>query len=209
MRSEGSAPGLTLRQSVSIPLENNANAGEFCTFDGFQREEEHFAVRFPGLNSRSASTLSPLVRIHSECVTGDAFGSVRCDCGLQLQEAIRTLSAEGGYILYLRQEGRGIGFVAKMDAYRQQDLGFDTYEANAILGHAEDDRSYAPAAAMLQALGEMRIRLLTNNPCKVKQLQDLGVDIEDVVPTGVYVTDHNRKYLESKRLRHGHTLGEL
>lgn len=190
------------RESVDIPLENAAKVGTFHTFDGFPPTEEHFAIGFDGTEDGAA----PLVRIHSECVTGDVFGSQRCDCGHQLMEAVRVLSEAGGYILYMRQEGRGIGLVAKIDAYRQQDLGYDTFAANKVLGYPEDARSFAPAAAILRALGVERIRLLTNNPEKVRQIRQYGITVEEVVPTGVYLGLNNRRYLEAKRLQHGHQI---
>ena len=123
---------------------------------------------------RPGAARLPLVRLHSECLTGDVFGSQRCDCGPQLREAIERITERGGYVLYLRQEGRGIGLYAKLDAYALQDAGLDTYQANLALGHAEDERDYTPAAQMLLALGASRVALLTNNPDKVEQLRDLG-----------------------------------
>ena len=110
----------------------------------------------------------PLVRPHSECLTGDVFGSQRCDCGPQLREAVERIAEAGGYLLYLRQEGRGIGLYAKLDAYALQDTGLDTYEANVALGHGEDERSYLVAAQMLHALGVSRVALLSNNPDKAR-----------------------------------------
>jgi GTP cyclohydrolase II len=136
--------------------------------------------------------------LHSECLTGDVFGSQRCDCGLQLNEAIEKLSEEGGYLLYLRQEGRGIGLYAKIEAYLLQTAGLDTFEANERLGFGDDERNYRCAAEMLCALGVKRIRLLTNNPDKVRQLVAFGIDVVATVPTGVYVNQHNREYLRAK-----------
>ncbi|TDF35642.1 GTP cyclohydrolase II RibA [Alteromonadaceae bacterium M269] len=194
---------LKIRERVEIPIRNAHRIGKIYTFDGFKNNEEHFAVRF---EVEEKDKQSPLVRLHSECVTGDVFGSLRCDCGPQLNEAIETLSNLGGYILYLRQEGRGIGFAAKMDAYKQQDLGFDTYEANTSLGYPEDARDFSPAAEMLKALGLKRIRLLTNNPDKVSQLKSYGIEVDSMVPTGVYVCHSNRKYLETKQSQHNHKI---
>ena len=148
----------------------------------------------------------PLVRLHSECLTGDVFGSERCDCGPQLREAVEQIAAAGGFLLYLRQEGRGIGLYAKLDAYALQDAGLDTYEANLALGHGEDEREYAAAAQMLGALGVTRVRLLSNNPDKAAQLTALGIDVTEQLPTGVHLSQANHRYLTAKRDHTGHTL---
>jgi GTP cyclohydrolase II len=147
-----------------------------------------------------------LIRPHSECLTGDVFGSERCDCGPQLREAVERITAVGGYLLYLRQEGRGIGLYSKLDAYALQDAGADTYEANLALGHREDERSYVAAAQMLHALGVSRVALLSNNPDKARQLWSCGVTVVAQVPTGVYVSAANHRYLETKARRGRHTL---
>ena len=125
----------------------------------------------------------PLIRPHSECLTGDVFGSQRCDCGPQLREAVERIADAGGYLLYLRQEGRGIGLYSKLEAYALQDTGIDTYEANLALGHREDERSYVAAAQMLHALGVSRVALLSNNPDKARQLRSCGVTVVAQVPT--------------------------
>jgi GTP cyclohydrolase II len=148
----------------------------------------------------------PLVRLHSECLTGDVFGSQRCDCGPQLREAVERIADSGGFLLYLRQEGRGIGLYAKLDAYALQDGGLDTYEANLALGHSEDERSYMAAAQMLQALGVPRIALLSNNPDKARQLRRFAVTVTARVPTGVHLSAANASYLATKARRGGHTL---
>src|SRR4029079_7056256 len=119
----------------------------------------------------------PLIRPHSECLTGDVFGSQRCDCGPQLREAVERIAGAGGYLLYLRQEGRGIGLYSKLEAYALQDAGIDTYDANIALGHREDERSYVAAAQMLHALGVVRVALLSNNPDKARQLRSCGVTV--------------------------------
>ena len=171
------------------------------TFDGLVDGREHLAL---GLGDRRCAQLSearsypPLVRLHSECLTGDAFGSQRCDCGPQLREAVERISEVGGYLLYLRQEGRGIGLYAKLDAYVLQDGGLDTYEANLALGYGEDERDYTVAAQMLTALGERRVDLLSNNPDKAEQLAGLGVTVAARVPTGVHLSPVNRSYLDAK-----------
>ncbi len=148
----------------------------------------------------------PLVRPHSECLTGDVFGSRRCDCGPQLREAVERIAEAGGYLLYLRQEGRGIGLYSKIEAYALQDSGIDTYDANLALGHEVDERSYVAAAQMLRALGVSRIALLSNNPDKGRQLRSCGLTIVEEVPTGVYVSAANHRYLETKARRGRHTL---
>ena len=149
---------------------------------------------------------TPLVRVHSECLTGDVLGSERCDCGPQLREALERIDREGGFLLYLRQEGRGIGLYAKLEAYRLQDAGLDTYAANRALGHPEDGRDYTVAAQMLAALGVRRVRLLSNNPDKADQLERLGVTVVEHVPTGVHLTAANRGYLAAKVRHRSHGL---
>jgi GTP cyclohydrolase II len=146
-----------------------------------------------------------LVRVHSECLTGDVFGSQRCDCGPQLREAVERIADSGGFLMYLRQEGRGIGLYAKLDAYALQDTGLDTYEANVALGHGEDERSYLAAAQMLITLGVSRVDLLSNNPDKVRQLRRCGVTIAEQVPTSVHVSPTNGRYLATKARRGAHT----
>ena len=147
----------------------------------------------------------PLVRLHSECLTGDVFGSLKCDCGPQLKEALRIIGASGGgVLLYLRQEGRGIGLANKLRAYALQDRGLDTVEANRRLGFADDERDYAHAAAMLRALGIDRVRLLTNNPAKVAGLEAAGIAVVERVPHHMPANPHNADYLATKRKKSGH-----
>ncbi|HEX5011292.1 MAG TPA: 3,4-dihydroxy-2-butanone-4-phosphate synthase, partial [Planctomycetota bacterium] len=147
-----------------------------------------------------------LVRVHSECLTGDVLGSERCDCGPQLDEALRRIAHSGGYLLYLRQEGRGIGLYAKLDAYVLQDTGLDTYDANVALGFDPDGRTYAAAAQMLHALGVREVDLLTNNPDKVAQLEANGVRVRQRVPTALHLSHANGRYLATKAERGGHEL---
>ena len=155
---------------------------------------------------RPAAAGLPLVRLHSECLTGDVFGSQRCDCGPQLREAVERITKHGGYVLYLRQEGRGIGLYDKLDAYALQDRGLDTYDANLALGHRADERDYTSAAQMLHALGANRIGLLSNNPDKGAQLARLGITIAKRVPTALHLTGTNAAYLATKARRGGHDL---
>jgi len=146
-----------------------------------------------------------LTRLHSECFTGDLLGSLRCDCGDQLRGAIKEIGERGaGILLYMAQEGRGIGLVNKLRAYTLQDAGFDTMEANEQLGFDDDERIYLPAAAMLRQLGFSQVRLMTNNPAKVEALSRHGVAVVERVPHVFPSNDHNRSYLEAKRIKGGH-----
>jgi GTP cyclohydrolase II len=204
-------PTATIRTQVELPLrfaDGYAADARVFTFEGLVDDREHLAF---ALGDRTAphpvdKRRVPLVRPHSECLTGDVFGSERCDCGPQLREAVERIVAAGGYLLYLRQEGRGIGLYSKLDAYALQDAGADTYEANLALGHGEDQRSYLAAAQMLHALGVSRVALLSNNPDKARQLRSYGVTVVEQVPTAVYMSAANRHYLETKARRGGHTL---
>ncbi|WP_037498716.1 GTP cyclohydrolase II [Sphingomonas jaspsi] len=147
----------------------------------------------------------PLVRLHSECLTGDVFGSLKCDCGPQLKEALRIIGQEGGgVLLYLRQEGRGIGLANKLRAYALQDRGLDTVDANRRLGFADDERDYAMAAAMLRALHIDAVRLLTNNPNKVAGLEREGISVFERVGHHMPTNPHNADYIATKKARSGH-----
>jgi GTP cyclohydrolase II len=205
-------PTATIRTQMPLPLrfaDGYATTARVFSFDGLADGREHVAF---GLGDRAAAVTSagraavPLVRPHSECLTGDVFGSQRCDCGPQLREAVERIADSGGYLLYLRQEGRGIGLSAKLDAYALQDAGLDTYEANLALGHREDERSYLVAAQMLRALGVKRVALLSNNPDKAGQLRRFGVTVEALVPTGVHLSATNARYLATKAGRGAHIL---
>ena len=166
-------PRATIRTQVTIPLrlaDGYATTARAFTFDGLVDGREHLALGFGSSARRPMrhdAGRPTLVRLHSECLTGDVLGSERCDCGPQLREAVGRLDRAGGYLLYLRQEGRGIGLYAKLDAYQLQSEGLDTYAANVALGYAADERDYAAAAQMLLALGLPAVRLLSNNPDKV------------------------------------------
>ena len=149
----------------------------------------------------------PLVRMHSECLTGDVFGSQRCDCGSQLHRAMAMVAEEGrGAVLYLRQEGRGIGLAHKIHAYALQEAGLDTVEANERLGFDPDLRDYSAAAHMLRDLGATRIRLLTNNPHKVEELEKYGITVAERIPLQIPPGAHNERYLRAKRDKLGHLL---
>jgi len=148
-----------------------------------------------------------LVRVHSECLTGDAFGSLRCDCGPQLDSALRQIAERGwGALIYLRQEGRGIGLHAKIQAYHLQDHGADTLDANLKLGLPADARNYEIAAEILQSIGVNRISLLSNNPDKVQQLENHGINVEERMPLLAGIGDQNRGYLKTKLERMGHEI---
>lgn len=150
----------------------------------------------------------PLVRIHSQCLTGDVFGSLRCDCRQQLEMALAMIAAEGaGILLYEQQEGRGIGLMAKLQAYELQDRGLDTVQANEELGFKADHREFALPAGMLKALGVDRVRLLSNNPQKVAALQAAGIKVTERVPCEVEPHAHAENYLKTKREKLGHLLG--
>jgi GTP cyclohydrolase II len=193
----------TIRTRVELPLRfadgYATNAGVY-SFDGLVDGREHLAFAL------GSGTDVPLIRPHSECLTGDVFGSQRCDCGPQLREAVERIAEAGGYLLYLRQEGRGIGLYSKLEAYALQDTGVDTYDANLALGHGEDERSYVVAAQMLQALGVSRVALLSNNPDKARQLSSYGITVASQVRTGVHVSAANVRYLETKARRGQHLI---
>lgn len=194
-----------MRRQVLVPLRlgDFVTPARLITFHGLADGREHLAI---GLGQPGRV---PLVRPHSECLTGDVLGSARCDCGPQLREAVERIADVGGYLLYLRQEGRGIGLYDKLDAYALQDQGLDTYDANLALGHDEDERDYTVAAQMLRAMGVSSIALLSNNPDKRNQLQDNGIDIAFEVPTGVHQSELNARYLATKRDRGGHRLRDV
>ncbi len=202
----GAAPrAAAVRRRIRLPLrfaDGYSTTATVVSFTGLADAREHVALE---LGSPAPGAL-PLVRVHSECLTGDVFGSQRCDCGPQLREAAELITGRGGYLLYLRQEGRGIGLYDKLDAYALQDRGLDTYDANLALGHRADERDYTSAAQMLHALGASRIALLSNNPDKGAQLGRLGITIGEHVPTALHLTGANAAYLETKARRGGHQL---
>ena len=203
---DAQAGALKRVSEASVPLEDapDARVVAFRTGEG---GIEHLAI-LVGRPEDAASDRPPLVRVHSECFTGDLLGSLRCDCGPQLRTALRRMQEEGaGAVLYLAQEGRGIGLVNKLRAYALQDRGLDTLDANRALGWEADERSFLVAATMLRQLGIPRIRLLTNNPDKMAGLLSCGVDVvarEALVVPANGVNDH---YLATKARRFGHLLG--
>lgn len=198
----GAAPPATVRTRIALPirLAGVDTIADVVSFAGLTDDGEHLAVVLG-----SPGTV-PLVRVHSECLTGDVLGSRRCDCGPQLRESVERITAAGGYLLYLRQEGRGIGLYAKLDAYALQDHGLDTYDANLALGYAEDARDYTVAAQMLRALGVESLALLSNNPDKADQLEACGLRVVDRVPTAVHLSTANGRYLAAKAGRGAHRL---
>jgi GTP cyclohydrolase II len=206
-------PEASVRRQVPLPLRTSdgfVTQAQLFTFDGLVDGKEHLAF---GLGDwqrsrRRAAAGGPgiLVRPHSECLTGDVFGSQRCDCGPQLREALERLSEAGGLLLYLRQEGRGIGLYDKLDAYALQDRGLDTYQANLALGRGEDERDYTVAAQMLYALRVTRVALLSNNPDKAAQLDRMAVDVAERVPTELHLSSANTRYLAAKASHGEHTL---
>ena len=148
-----------------------------------------------------------LTRIHSSCLTGDALGSLRCDCGPQLEAALMMIEKKGtGVLIYMQQEGRGIGLTNKIRAYQLQDKGLDTYDANVHLGFQPDERDYELSAAMIQKLGVRSVRLLTNNPEKVSGIEKFNIHVTEQVPLELPANVHNRRYLETKRDRFGHDI---
>ncbi|MFT8736429.1 MAG: GTP cyclohydrolase II [Zymomonas mobilis] len=182
--------GKAIENSQIVAFRNNADA------------VEHVAVIIGHPDGQP-----PVVRLHSECLTGDVFGSLKCDCGPQLHQALRIMDNSGyGILLYLRQEGRGIGLINKLRAYSLQDQGFDTVDANVRLGFVNDARDFRLAAQMLQELEVKQIRLLTNNPDKVQGLKNAGIDVVERLPLKIEPNPHNQAYLETKRDRSGHQL---
>ncbi|RBP62539.1 3,4-dihydroxy 2-butanone 4-phosphate synthase/GTP cyclohydrolase II [Brevibacterium sanguinis] len=197
-----------LPAEVPLPTKYGTFTARAFTVDG----HDHLGV-YTGLDlenasrSDSGSAPAPLVRVHSECLTGDVFGSYRCDCGEQLELALSLIAEQGGAVVYLTgHEGRGIGLSNKIKAYALQDSGLDTVEANLRLGFYDDVRDYRAAAEFLHALGLTRIRLLTNNPEKTHALEALGITVEAVVPIEIPARPENSKYLATKRNRMHHTL---
>jgi GTP cyclohydrolase II len=188
------------RRLAGANLPTRYGTFEVFVYDTPERKE-HVALALGAIDDGEAV----LVRVHSECLTGDVFGSSRCDCGEQLADSLRLLQEQGrGVLLYLRQEGRGIGLANKISAYALQERGLDTVEANLALGLPEDGRDYRVAAEMLFELGVRRARLLTNNPAKVEGLERHGLEVVERVPLGITPNPSNLGYLRTKREKMGH-----
>lgn len=197
---DGLSATLTQVSSAHVPLKLAEDA-RVLAFRPRYGTVEHLAICI----GQPEKQPSPLVRLHSSCVTGDILGSMRCDCGDQLQEAIARVAEEGhGVVLYMSQEGRGIGIVNKLRAYRLQDAGLDTLDANEEMGFAADEREFNAAAHILMLLGIRKVRLLSNNPDKVAQLEQCGVQVTERVSLSLPANVHNQRYLDTKEKRCGH-----
>jgi 3,4-dihydroxy 2-butanone 4-phosphate synthase/GTP cyclohydrolase II len=190
---------ISIAATSVIPLPSH---GDFSmtVFNNSLDDAEHFILTKPLVSGYSV----PLVRIHSECITGDVFGSCKCDCGLQLQQSLALIAAQGGVLIYLRQEGRGIGLANKLRAYALQAEGFDTVDANLALGFPADSRDYAIAFQILKYNHINTLRLLTNNPKKIEAIEKYGLTISERIPLTVPVSQANRSYLKTKQVKLGH-----
>jgi GTP cyclohydrolase II len=201
--SFAAAADLRIASRAKLPS-RFAEKAEIVAFRSAGDAAEHVALL---IGDPSASPAPPLVRIHSECLTGDVLGSLKCDCGPQLSDAMAAIAASGwGILLYLRQEGRGIGLVNKLRAYALQDQGFDTVDSNLRLGFDDDERDFSVAAHMLERLSQEEVRLLTNNPKKAAGLEAAGIRVMELVPLRSGANPHNLDYLATKRRRSGHQL---
>jgi 3,4-dihydroxy 2-butanone 4-phosphate synthase / GTP cyclohydrolase II len=205
---------LVERRVSGVPLPTEFGEFKIHLYRSLADDKEHIAMTYnwpeapegPG-DAMPANNDPVTVRVHSECFTGDVLGSLRCDCGSQLHSAMRQISVTGkGVVLYMRQEGRGIGLEKKLEAYKLQDEGFDTVDANEKLGYPPDMREYGVGAQILHDLGVRRMRLLTNNPKKLAGLKGYGLEIIEQLPISTEPHEHNRRYLETKRDRMGHLL---
>lgn len=200
--ANNAANALTLVSEARVPLEYVEHA-KVLAFRPQHGGIEHLAIVIGDVDVNSPV----LIRLHSECFTGDLLGSLRCDCGSQLRGAIEVMATNGsGILLYLAQEGRGIGLVNKLRAYQLQDVGHDTVDANLQLGFDSDERNYSPAAAMLKLLGVSRVKLMTNNPTKLEALSAWGVEVTERVPHAYPANPHNAHYLQTKVMKSGHLI---
>jgi 3,4-dihydroxy 2-butanone 4-phosphate synthase/GTP cyclohydrolase II len=194
---------VNLQLTTTLQTRLPTHSGDFLLhyFRTNQDDKEHLAL----VKGKVALQENVPVRVHSECITGDVFGSRRCDCGEQLTQAMQYIEYAGcGIVIYLRQEGRGIGLFQKLQAYNLQDAGMDTVDANLALGHLADEREYDVAAIILKALQVNSVALLTNNPSKIAALQKLGVDVTTRLPLQVIANDENADYLKTKATKMAH-----
>ena len=202
--SPAASPQITFEVETTVPTRHGTFA--FRAYRDIVTGADHVAVVATGPDGRAPGD-GALVRVHSECLTGEAFGSLKCECGPQLDAALDTIHEHGGVVVYLRgHEGRGIGLIDKLRAYRLQEDGLDTLDANLALGLPADSRQYGAAADVLRDLGIHEIRLLSNNPEKSRQLVEHGIAVSELVPLVVGVGTFNEGYLDTKRDRMGHQL---
>ncbi len=193
----------TIHRQVAARIPTRHGTFQLVLFSGTPDGKEHMALVMGEVQGRDNVT----VRVHSECFTGDVLGSLRCDCGEQLERAMQMIAKAGqGVILYLRQEGRGIGLLDKLRAYNLQDEGLDTVEANLRLGHQADERDYTVAALMLKDLGIHSVTLITNNPRKINELRALGISVRQRLPIEIVPRPENLRYLRTKAKRMDHLL---
>ncbi len=199
-----------------VPIQNLWGSWQLFAYHSRADDKLHLAMTYGGVGLPDETGATPadaqptLIRVHSECLTGDVFGSMRCECGEQLHAAMAQIAAAGrGVLIYLRQEGRGIGLLNKLKAYRLQDQGLDTVEANVALGLPPDRRDYGVGAQILRDLGLSRIRILTNNPKKVSRLEVYGLDVVEQIPLEIPPNEANRRYLEAKKHKLGHDLKQV
>ncbi len=194
---------LKISQAACARIPTAEGKFHLCVYQTNQDRKEHLALILGDVSEQR----HVLTRIHSECFTGDVLGSLRCDCGEQLQQAMQLIAQQGrGILIYLRQEGRGIGLIEKLRAYNLQDEGYDTVEANVMLGHQPDERDYSVAALILQDLNVQSVQLLTNNPEKIESLRRLGITVSNRIPLQPNVTAENANYLQTKVQRMNHLL---
>ena len=194
---------LHIERKVKARIPTNEGEFELHLYHNSQDDKEHLALVHGDVKNKS----QVLVRVHSECFTGDVLGSQRCDCGEQLHYSMQKISKAGkGILIYMRQEGRGIGLLDKLRAYNLQDEGYDTVDANLLLGHQEDEREYSIAACILRDLAVRSVQILTNNPGKIKHLRQLGIKVTSRVPVEPTINNENAGYLFTKAQRMNHIL---
>ena len=194
---------LSVNRAVSARIPTEYGQFELAYYNNTQDDKEHLAFCMGDLSGGE----NILVRLHSECLTGDIFGSLRCDCGEQLDRSMQLIAEEGqGLIVYLRQEGRGIGLQQKIHAYNLQDAGHDTVDANLLLGHQADERDYTVAVRILEDIGIKSVRIITNNPLKISSLEEAGIKVSERVELENFVNPENSQYLATKAQRMNHLL---